>query len=81
MHQEEQSLIFHLIGRTFELWNQANFLQNGIRTNFIDLVLGRLSRDAIIHVLDPGERIIADRGYRDQTFFDIPDGSEDDEQK
>ena len=41
----------------------------------------RLARDAFIHVLDPGERIIADRGYRDQTFFDIPDGSEDDEQK
>jgi hypothetical protein len=34
-----------------------------------------------IHVLDPGERIISDRGYRDQTFFDIPDVSEDDEQK
>ncbi|KAK4009233.1 hypothetical protein OUZ56_018349 [Daphnia magna] len=41
----------------------------------------RLARDAIIHVLDPGERIIADRGYRDQTFFDMPNGSEDDEQK
>ena len=41
----------------------------------------RLARDAFIHVLDPGERIIADRGYRDQTFFDIPDGSKDDEQK
>jgi hypothetical protein len=41
----------------------------------------RLARDAIIHVLDPGERIIADRGYRDQTFFDIPNGNEDDEQK
>lgn len=27
------------------------------------------------------KKISADRGYRDQTFFDIPNGSEDEEQK
>jgi hypothetical protein len=32
----------------------------------------RLARDAIIHVLDPGERIIADRGYRDQIVLTFP---------
>ena len=32
----------------------------------------RLARDAIIHVLDPGKRIIAGRGYRDQIFLTFP---------
>jgi hypothetical protein len=41
----------------------------------------RLPRGAFIHVLDPGESIIADRGYLDQNFFKISNGSEDDKQK
>lgn len=33
----------------------------------------KLAREQFIHVLDLGERAIADRGYRDRTFFITPE--------
>ena len=33
-----------------------------------------LARDNFIHRLDPGEKALGDRGYRDQNYFDNPNG-------
>lgn len=41
----------------------------------------RLARNAVLDSLQPGERIIADRGYNDVNYFDIPNGNAFDVQK
>ncbi len=37
----------------------------------------RLFRNSLIEALLPGERIIADRGYSDPDYFDVPNGNND----
>lgn len=41
----------------------------------------RIARDAIIEFLQPGEKIIADRGYNDANYFEVPNGTEGDQIK
>ena len=41
----------------------------------------RLARNLIIHFLQEGEKIIADRGYNDLNYFSPPSGNEGDQQK
>ena len=35
----------------------------------------RLARNAILEALRPGEKIMADRGYNDPNYFDLPVGN------
>jgi len=35
-----------------------------------------LARDLFIDRLDPGEKALGDRGYRDENFFENPNGDE-----
>ena len=41
----------------------------------------RLTRDAFVLGLRPGEKAIADRVYRDPNYFDIPNGENDQKKK
>ena len=41
----------------------------------------RLARNAIIAALQPGGKIIADRGYNDPIFFYVPNGNADVQKK
>lgn len=41
----------------------------------------RLARNAIVEALQPGEKVIADRGYNDQRYFDLPNGHADQQKK
>ena len=41
----------------------------------------RLARNSIISALQPGEKIIADRGYNDINYFDVPNGNADVQKK
>ena len=34
----------------------------------------KLARNAFIGRLEPGEKALADRGYRDLNFFELPNG-------
>lgn len=36
----------------------------------------RLARNAFIDRLQPGEKALADRGYRDENFFEFPNGDQ-----
>ena len=37
----------------------------------------RLARNALIDALLPGERVVADKGYNDPNYFDVPIGNAD----
>ena len=39
------------------------------------------SQNSIILALQPGEKIIADRGYNDINYFDVPNGNADVQKK
>lgn len=75
------------------LWNQLICIQNGDHINLTVPVYGmksvfasaewsdlRLSRNGIIGLLQQGQRILADRGYNYQNFFDVPHGNGNEQQ-